>query len=354
MSDFEALKANLIAAKSASAPEVDLSPKEIAKESVIESDQEIKEPVKEAGSAVEKEQERPKNVGRLAFKKGEQVWEIDDDAEIELVADKKTTKLTARQMRDAASGDVAIRSRMRELAEAKKSVDAIFKDFSRLSKEDPLKALERMIEKAQEADPDLTYDSFLQALADQAAKLSEMDEKDRKNWDLERKLQEKQKILEEKDKISKLEEKAQSLMAETGINSDQFQAYADALLQDPVLAKQITSEEDLIDRVGELVEEIGAQHAAEAALRKVHPSLPPQDPLIFELASVLKQNPDFTPKDVEDIASYVLEGQRKEKAKIYSDKARMGASDRYEREKGLSDVEILKRKLLERRKNSNG
>ena len=132
--------------------------------------------------------ETPSNK-KFVFKKGDQSLELDDDFEIEIMADKKPTKLTLKELKDRAAGDIAVKNRMHSLAEEKKKVQATFKQFAEMAKTDPLGALEFISERAKESDSDFAYDKYIQMLAEQAEKLGKMDEKERKAWELEKKLQ---------------------------------------------------------------------------------------------------------------------------------------------------------------------
>lgn len=64
---------------------------------------------------------------KYAFRKGDSVFELDDDYEIEFMADKKPTKLTLRELKDRAAGDIAIKNRMHSLAEEKKELTRLLK-----------------------------------------------------------------------------------------------------------------------------------------------------------------------------------------------------------------------------------
>ena len=88
----------------------------------------------------------------MLFKKGDQSFELDDDYEIEIMADKRPTKMTLRELKDRAAGDIAVKNRMHSLAEEKKRVQSTFKRFAEMAKNDPLGALEFISSKAKEAD----------------------------------------------------------------------------------------------------------------------------------------------------------------------------------------------------------
>ncbi len=119
---------------------------------------------------------------KFIFKKGDQSYELDDDFELEIMADKRLTKMTLRELNDRAAGDVAVKNRMHSLAEEKKKVQATFREFTDLAKTDPLGALEFISNKAKETDSEFEYNKYIEKLADHAEKLGRMDEKDRKAW----------------------------------------------------------------------------------------------------------------------------------------------------------------------------
>lgn len=130
-----------------------------------------------------KEQNQSK---KLFFIKGDQSVELDDDYEMEFMADKKQTRLTLRELKERAAGDIAVKNRMNSLAEEKKMVQSTFKKFSELSKTDPLGALEYISNKAKESDSEFEYSKYIEMLADQAEKLGQMSESEKKAWELEK------------------------------------------------------------------------------------------------------------------------------------------------------------------------
>jgi hypothetical protein len=123
---------------------------------------------------------------KYTFSKGDKSYELDDDFELEFMADKRPTKMTLRELKDRAAGDVAVKNRMHSLAEEKKKIQATIKEFASIAKADPLASLEFISKMASEADSEFAYDKYIEALAEQAEKLGKMDEKERKAWELEK------------------------------------------------------------------------------------------------------------------------------------------------------------------------
>lgn len=287
-----------------------------------------------------------KEAKKIRFAKGEQVWDIDEDALAEIKADKSTRSLSAREMRDKASGEIAIENRMREVAERKKEQDAFIKKFTQTAKADPIKALEQMLEFAGKADPDLNFNKYVNDLIKQAESLSTMSEAEKRAWDLDRKLKEKDQILKEKEDAETFELKREEFVTEAQISPNEFDRMARTVLDDPEIAQHIKSTDDLFKVVDEFHYEVAAQKVAYAALSRVSKGLPQDDPIVFELADVLKKNPDFTPEDVSDIARELFQGEKREQAaKVLSRKQRSAVSTEDYRTENLSPFEFLEMEL---------
>lgn len=367
MSDtFETLKNNILAAKENKAPAPASAPESTSSENANPEPKNPNPVPKEppaisAGSPSDEgysqeateSREKLKNKGTLVFRRGDEVFEVPEDAEIELVADKGKNKLLAKEMRDATSGSVAVRNRMRELAEQKKQITSVFKDFAKESKNDPMRALEKFIQKVAETDEgsDLSYSGYLEALSEQARKLSEMSETELEAMKLKKDLEETKEVLNQKEYLAKINQKATSLMRETGIDEVQLEHLSNQILSNEAIAQTVTNPEELLDRVGELVTEIGAQQACEKALRKFNADLSPRDPVIRELSRHLKANPDWEPEDLEEVAREISGySKRKSVASRASEKVRMAGADSYERQKNLTTFDVLREKLLEKKK----
>ena len=67
---------------------------------------------------------------KYVFRKGDQTLELDEDFELEMMADKRPLKLTLKELKDRAAGDIAVKNRMHSLAEEKKRLQATFKEFA--------------------------------------------------------------------------------------------------------------------------------------------------------------------------------------------------------------------------------
>lgn len=253
---------------------------------------------------------------RNAFKfaKGQKNWEVDDDAEFEFMADKQPVKMTLKEMRDAAAGGIAVRNRMRQLSEEKKTFREPFQEFSRTAKEDPLGALEKMFVAIQKVDPDASFSDFLNDLAAQAQKVARMEPNARKAYQLEKQLKDQEEKLSDSEQLVRINELKQELMTEMGLPEEKIYEFGQHILNHPVLSQGLETEEDLMDRIGDLAEEIEMQKASFEALRKYKTDMSPRDPLIFELSSLLKSNPDFDQHDLDEIAAEVLGTVQRAKA----------------------------------------
>lgn len=242
----------------------------------------------------------------FSFAKGTQVIDVDEDAEFEFIADKRPVKMTLRQMRDAAAGDVAIRNRMRQLAEEKKAIQDPYKNFSKMAQDDPFRALKKVFSSIQKVDPSANFDEFLSNLGKQAQTVAQMDPSARKAYLAEKELKEVKGQLTEAQQMQNMAQLKEELVAQTGLSDEKIFSYGQQILKDPVLSKMVASEEDLMERIGDLAEEVEMQQASLEALRKHNPKVSPRDPLIFELSNLLKQNPDFDEQDLADIAKEVM------------------------------------------------
>ena len=253
---------------------------------------------------------------RNAFKfaKGQQNWEVDDDAEFEFMADKQPVKMTLKEMRDAAAGGVAVRNRMRQLSEEKKTFREPFQEFSRTAKDDPLGALEKMFVAIQKVDPDANFNDFLNDLAAQAQKVARMEPNARKAYNLEKQLRDQEDKLSESEQLMNINQLKQELMTERGLPEEKIYEFGQHILNHPVLSQGVETEQDLMDKIGELADEIDMQKASFEALRKHKPDMSSRDPLIFELSNLLRSNPDFDQHDLDEIAAEVLGTVQRAKA----------------------------------------
>lgn len=248
------------------------------------------------------------------FSKGQKNWDVDEDAEFEFMADKKPVKMTLKEMRDAAAGGVAVRNRMRQLAEERKNLRDPFQEFSRVAKDDPLGALQKMFGAIQKIDPDADFNEFIGDLAKQAQQVAQMEPNARKAYQLEKQLRDQEERLSDSEQLIRIGELKQELMEDTGLPEEKIYEFGQHILNHPVLSKTVQTEEDLMERIGDLAEEVEMQKASYEALRKYKPDMAPRDPLVFELSNLLKTNPDFDEKDLDDIAAEVLGSVQRAKA----------------------------------------
>lgn len=289
---------------------------------------------------------------KFIFRKGDQVFEVDEDAELEFMADKRQMRLSLRDLKDRAAGDIAVKNRMHSLAEEKKKVNATFREFARIAAEDPLSALEYISEKAREADNSFEYQKYLEKLADQAETLGKMDEKDRKAIELEKKLAKANQDLSQKEREQNVVRRKQEILSEyPEIGDQRFSQMVDAVLENEALLEGCETEDDVMDQVQNLVEETIAQRDIIRAIDKIDPSYAGDNDLIFAISDQLKQNPDLEEDDLDEIVREVLgtpkrqEVQKMEASRKLSEKQRATVPRSQLRAQGSSDFHLLAAEL---------
>lgn len=296
-------------------------------------------------------------VKKYTLNKGEEAYQVDDDFEIEFTADKKPVKLTLRELKDRAAGDIAIKNRMHALAEEKKKVQATLKEFARLSKDDPLGALEYISSKAKESDSEFEYNSYLQKLADQAEKLGRMDEKERKNWELEKKLQKAEENLSQKERQQAVVQRKQEMLSNyPQIGDSEFGQMVDAVLGSEELLQGVETESEVMDRVEELIQETLTQRDIVTVIQEINPSYTNDTKLIFALSDQIRQNPDLEESDIRDIITDLIGSPKKGTSSVskrdkdiqtLSEKQRQSVGVNEYREQNASAFDLLKQQLLE-------
>lgn len=299
---------------------------------------------------------------KYIFRKGDQSYELDDDFELEFMADKRPAKLTLRELKDRAAGDIAVKNRMHALAEEKKRVQTTFKQFSDLAKTDPLAALEYISSKAKESDSEFEYSKYIEKLAEQAEKLGRMDEKERKSWELEKKLAKAEQDLSRKERTEAVVLRKQELLADyPEIGDSQFGQMVDAILQNDELIEGLNSEHDVMDKVEELIQETLTQKDIMTVIREVNPEYLNDNALIFSLSDQLRQNPDLDEEDVRDIIRELIapsqrsqsrapvQSDRQRDIQTLSSKARQGNHVRELRTQNADPFDLLKQQLMERK-----
>lgn len=304
-----------------------------------------------AQKAPSEENSAPPSVKKMVFTKGDQKFEVDEDAEIEFTADKKPLKLSMRELRDRAAGDVAVKNRMHALAEEKKKVQSTLKEFVNLSKSDPLGALQFISEKAKEADSEFAFEAYLGKLADQADKVGKMNESERKAWELEKKLTKAEQDLSLKErKASAVLRKQEILESYPEIRDQQFSQMMDAVLENEELSAKIKNEEDAFGVVEELIQETLIQRDIINVIEEINPAYANDNDLIFNLSDQLRQNPDLDEEDIREIVRAVIKPAEKEKAsRALSQRQRAAVPVSNQRYQGASDYDLLQQQLLERR-----
>jgi hypothetical protein len=298
---------------------------------------------------------------KYVFRKGDQSLELDDDYELEIMADKRPTKLTLRELKDRAAGDIAVKNRMHSLAEEKKRVMSTFKEFADLAKKDPLAALEFISKKANESDSEFEYSKYIEKLAEQAEKLGQMDEKERKAWELEKKLAKAEQDLSRKERTEAVVLRKQELLSDyPEIGDSQFGQMVDAVLSNEELLEGLNDEHDVMNKVEELIQETLTQRDIMSVIREINPAHLQDNQLIFTLSDQLRQNPDLDEEDVRDIIRDLI-GQekvqrrapvntdRERDIRTLSNKARQGTPESSYRTQNADPFDLLKQQLLERK-----
>ena len=313
---------------------------------------------KDAFQEQETSDSEPEEKGKnFQFSIGNKIIDIDKNAVIEIKADGKLVKMTLKEMRDAASGGVAVRNRMRILAKEREKLYAPYKNFTNISESDPLSALKKVFSAIKQVDPKADLNKFLAGLGKQAQNLTRMSPSERKAYELERELDDTRENLTENQRIAKIQQMKQELIGEMGLSEEQVYSFGQQLLSNPTLAEGIKTEEDLFDRIGDLADEVQRQQAVVTALHKFDPKLKKNDPLVFELSTILQKNPDFDESDLDEMAEAILTGVKKSKAsRVLSKRQRSSAAKSYVPNRDYSKMnpkEALKAKILDKRKSQH-
>jgi hypothetical protein len=322
---------------------------------------EVAEDVPKKAPAKESKKETVVPSKKYVFKKGDQTLELDEDYELEIMADKRPTKLTLKELKERAAGDIAVKNRMHALAEEKKRVQGTFKEFSELAKKDPLAALEFISLKANEADSEFEYKKYIEKLAEQAEKLGEMNDEQRKAWELEKKLAKAEQDLSRKERTEAVVLRKQEMLADyPEIGDSQFGHMVDAVLSNEELLEGLESEHEVMDKVEELIIETLTQKDIMSVIKEVNPAHLHDNTLIFSLSDQLRQNPDLDEEDVRDIireligkqerAQVSAPSQRQQDIRTLSNKARQGTSQESLRTQKASTYDLLAQQLLDRKK----
>ena len=298
---------------------------------------------------------------KYVFRKGDQSLEIDDDYEVEFMADKRHTRLTLRELKERAAGDIAVKNRMHSLAEEKKRVQTTFSEFARIAKKDPLGALEFISNKVKESDSDFEYSQYIDKLADQAEKLGQMDQKERKTWELEKKLEKAEQDLSQKERQQAVVLRKQEMMSDyPEIGDQQFSYMVDAVLSNEDLLEGLENEQDVMDKVEELIQETLTQRDLISVIRDINPAYTKDNTLIFSLSDQLRLNPDLDEEDVRDIIREIIgpsdrsqrssaPTQRERDIRTLSNKARQSAPIKSLKTQNADPFDILKDQLMQRK-----
>lgn len=344
----------------------DLQEQLLNKSSQNEETQEQKSSKTAQGNKNEKSSRPSMPSKKHVFSKGDQSFEIDDDFEIEFMADKRPTRLTLRELKERAAGDIAVKNRMHALAEEKKKVGSTFKEFSDLAKKDPLAALEFIAGKAKEQDGEFEYRKYIEKLAEQADKLGSMNEEQRKAWELEKKLEKAEQDLSHRQRTEAVVLRKQELLNDyPEIGDSQIAQMVDAVLSNEDLSEGLENEHDVMERVEELIQETLTQRDILSVIKEINPDHINDNNLIFSLSDQLRQNPDLDEEDVRDIIREligkrnVLQAEalqnkqrydRQSDVRTLSQKARQATPESSLRMQNATPYETLAQQLLERKK----
>ncbi len=320
------------------------------------------DPAQDIREKAESREKAPSQSKKFVFTKGDQSLELDDDYELEFMADKRSTKLTLRELKERAAGDIAVKNRMHSLAQEKKQVQSTFKQFADLARTDPLAALEYISNKAKEADSEFEYSNYIEKLAEQAEKLGQMDDKERKSFELEKKLAKAEQDLSHKERSEAVVLRKQELLADyPEIGDSQFANMVDAVLSNEELLEGITDEHDVMNKVEELIQETLTQKDIMTVIQDINPAYLNDNALIFSLSDQLRQNPDLDEEDVRDILRQIIgtsqkdalinkqRSDRQTDIRTLSNKARQGNATRDLRTQSATPYELLSQQLLERK-----
>jgi hypothetical protein len=308
------------------------------------------EPEVKEESTVATTESLPK-IKKLVFTKGEQKFELDEDAEFEMTADKNSVKMTLRELKERAAGDIAVKNRMHSLAEEKKKVQSTLKDFTTLAKKDPLAALEYISNKAKDSDSEFEYKNYLNALAEQAEKLGKMDEKELKTYELEKKLNKAEQDLSLKQREADVVLRKQELLSEfPEIGDQQFSRMVTEVLENPELSEGVENESDLLDVVDSLIRETVTQRDIITVINEINPKYAKDNDLIFSISDQIRKNPDLEEQDIRDIIAEIIQPNEKaEASRVLSQKRRSSGMVEQQRYEDMSPVELLKMRILEQR-----
>jgi hypothetical protein len=298
---------------------------------------------------VEQPESRQERSARtVSVKKGEKSWDVDEDALIEVMADKEPVTLTMRELKERASGDIAIKKRMHSLAEEKKKVQGTMKEFATLAKKDPLRALEFISNKAKESDSEFAYDKYIEALADQAKRVSEMSDVEKRTYEAEKKLETVESDLTQKERELLVEEKRLDIIDLTGVTEDVFDRAFDTVLESPDLMEGAETEIDVLNRVQDFLIEVESQKVAYNCIKDIDPSAAADKQLVFLLSDVIQENEDFNEEDIREIVRGVVGvNVRKSDNQLLSNRQRQEMNVDDLRAQGSSEYQLLVAQLQE-------
>jgi hypothetical protein len=228
-----------------------------------------------------------------------------------------------------------------------------------MAKTDPLAALEFISNKAKESDSEFEYSKYIEKLAEQAEKLGKMDEKERKAWELEKKLAKAEQDLSHKDRTQAVVLRKQEMLSDyPEIGDQQFGQMVDAILSNEEIAEGLNDENDVMDKVEELILETLTQKDIMSVIQDINPSYLKDENLIFSLSDQIRQNPDLDEEDIREIIGAVIapvqrrnpvQTSRERDIKTLSNKARQATPTASLKTQNADPYDLLKEQLLERK-----
>ena len=144
------------------------------------------------------------------------------------------------------------------------------------------------------------------------------------------------------------------------IGDSEFGQMVDAVLSNEDLLDGLTNEQDVMDKVEELIQETLTQRDIMSVIREINPSHLNDNALIFSISDQLKQNPDFDEEDVRDIIRELVgppkaikpptkSDERARDIRTLSSKQRQAMPVDALKQQDASPYALLEQQLLERK-----
>lgn len=186
-----------------------------------------------------------------------------------------------------------------------------------------------------------------------------MTDEQRKAFELERKLEKAEQNLSRKEREAAVVLRKQELLTQyPEIGDSQFGEMVDAILSHEELIEGLESEDQIMDRVEELIQETLTQRDIMSVIREINPEYLGNNELIFSLSDQIRQNPDLEEQDIRDIIAEIIAPperaevpvpQRTKDIKTLSRKARQADPLQSARTQNMSEYDVLKEQLIARK-----